>query len=356
MVAILDADKEGFLRSETSLIQTIGRAARNVDGRVILYADQITGSMERAIAETDRRREKQVEYNTAHNITPESIKRSIHDIMNSVYERDHVLVEIGDGGMADDVISIGHNFEAVLGDLETRMREAAADLNFEEAARLRDEVKRLRATELAVVDDPTIKQRGVVARGGGYTGKKQFGEAANLPARLDKLAAQSKRGKFGASRARKPTLDEMGPGTESRIYQPKSMTESMPNAPPPRSRGGERSGASASPGSGSKIIQPTNSRESGRSSGQARGRAEARRGIGVGGRSGRGFTRDALTDGSRPITTAARPRRKASRRGRPIGTAPSGELRSPSRSQASARPQAPADRGKRGQDARERLR
>jgi excinuclease ABC subunit B len=297
LVAILDADKEGFLRSETSLIQTIGRAARNVDGRVILYADQITGSMERAIAETDRRREKQVEYNTLHGITPESIKRSIHDIMNSVYERDHVLVEIGDGGMADDVISIGHNFEAVLADLETRMREAAADLNFEEAARLRDEVKRLRATELAVVDDPTIKQRGVVARGGGYTGAKQFGDAANLPARLDKLAAQSKRGKFGSrggaatpsskvhkpdldemgiatwhevkpdrgKRAgpRKPTLDEMGPGTESKIYQPRSMTESMPNALPPRSGGRAGGGAAASPGSGSKIIQPTNSRESG---------------------------------------------------------------------------------------------
>ena len=181
LVAILDADKEGFLRSETSLIQTIGRAARNVDGKVILYADQITGSMERAIAETDRRREKQVEYNTAHGITPESIKKSIGDIMNSVYERDHVLVEIGDGGMADDVISIGHNFETVLTDLETRMREAAADLNFEEAARLRDEVKRLRATELAVVDDPTAKQRTVQGKAGAYAGTKKYGEAANLP-------------------------------------------------------------------------------------------------------------------------------------------------------------------------------
>src|ERR1700728_4753072 len=189
LVAILDADKEGFLRSETSLIQTIGRAARNVDGRVILYADQMTRSMERAIAETDRRREKQVEYNTAHNITPESIKKSIGDIMNSVYERDHVLVEIGDGGMADDVISIGHNFEAVLGDLETRMREAAADLNFEEAARLRDEVKRLRATELAVVDDPTAKQRVVQGKAGAYAGTKKYGESANLPA-----ASMKKRG------------------------------------------------------------------------------------------------------------------------------------------------------------------
>ncbi|WP_369058786.1 excinuclease ABC subunit UvrB [Caulobacter sp. 73W] len=153
LVAILDADKEGFLRSETSLIQTIGRAARNVDGRVILYADRITGSMERAMAETSRRREKQEAYNAEHGITPESVKRDIKDILNSPYEKDRVTVPAGLAEGGDAKPFMGDNFKATLRDLEAKMREAASNLEFETAARLRDEIKRLKLMDLEFAKD-----------------------------------------------------------------------------------------------------------------------------------------------------------------------------------------------------------
>jgi excinuclease ABC subunit B len=147
LVAILDADKEGFLRSETSLIQTIGRAARNVDGKVILYADHITGSMERAMLETSRRREKQEAYNTANGITPETIRRGISDIVGHLSSRDQVTVETG---IEDRPHMVGHNLRAYIEDLEKQMRAAAADLEFETAGRLRDEIRKLEADELGL--------------------------------------------------------------------------------------------------------------------------------------------------------------------------------------------------------------
>jgi excinuclease ABC subunit B len=236
LVAILDADKEGFLRSETSLIQTIGRAARNIDGRVILYADTVTGSMERAIAETNRRREKQEAYNTENNITPESIRKGITDILDSVYERDHVLISTGagSGGEFEDAATIGHNFEAVIADLETRMREAATDLDFEEAARLRDEIKRLRATELAVVDDPTAKRLPPSApnskRSGRGTTRVHKPALDEMGIALYHETLPHRPGAKGAKREapRKPTLDEMGPGPESKPYRGPRSTSGRP--------------------------------------------------------------------------------------------------------------------------------
>jgi excinuclease ABC subunit B len=155
LVAILDADKEGFLRSETSLIQTIGRAARNSEGRVIMYADRITGSMERAMGETNRRRAKQVAYNTEHGITPTTIKKNVEDILLGIYQGDtdqsRVTTKV-------DKPNVGQNLAAHLDALRLAMRKAAENLEFEEAARLRDEVKRLEAVELAVADDPLARQ------------------------------------------------------------------------------------------------------------------------------------------------------------------------------------------------------
>jgi excinuclease ABC subunit B len=160
LVAILDADKEGFLRSETSLIQTVGRAARNVDGHVIMYADGITGSMERAIAETNRRREKQVAYNIEHNITPATVRKNVADVLEGLFPADTDQSRIT---TRVEKPLIGANLSAHLDGLRKAMLKAAENLEFEEAARLRDEVKRLEAVELAVADDPLARQSAIEA-------------------------------------------------------------------------------------------------------------------------------------------------------------------------------------------------
>ena len=221
-VAILDADKEGFLRSETSLIQTIGRAARNVDGKVILYADQITGSMERAMAETTRRREKQMAWNEANGITPESVKSRISDILDSVYEKDHVRADISQ--FTDEAgAMIGNNLKAHLEALDKQMRAAATDLDFEKAARIRDEIKRLREMELAISDDPLAREvEGQSPSSGREKGKHNKGVAKHRTAeekerfrQLDEARAAEEAAKAARPNLfRKPHIDDMGPGTD----------------------------------------------------------------------------------------------------------------------------------------------
>jgi excinuclease ABC subunit B len=179
LVAILDADKEGFLRSSTSLIQTIGRAARNVDSKVILYADKLTNSINAALAETDRRRTIQEEYNKEHGITPASIKKKIGDLIGDTAESDHVTVALD---ASDTNNLVGHNLRSYIEGLEKSMLEAAGNLEFEEAARIRDEVKRLEDKELGLDFDPMARHIGPKPSGRSTLGKpgtRQYRKKSN---------------------------------------------------------------------------------------------------------------------------------------------------------------------------------
>ncbi len=192
LVAILDADKEGYLRSETSLVQTIGRAARNIDGRVILYADKITGSIKAALEETDRRRNKQLAYNEQHGITPQSIRKNIGDIIKNIAERDYVTVDLGED--APPTLT-GMDLQAYIGELESKMKEAASNLEFEDAARIRDEIRRLEDGELGL---PTPSGRTSAQRSNGKSGNSALSPWKPSRSREDKRRAADAKKRAGS--------------------------------------------------------------------------------------------------------------------------------------------------------------